>query len=229
MEGVARLIEATSAMLWPVAAIAIIFLLLPVIRKVIESREFSLEIGGFKFSAQEATEKMQRQIGDLQNKLAALEAGGAAFPPEPGIASLGDEQDRSGAGRRLSILWVDDTPANNAFEADSLRREGHDIRTALSTGEALSALGAGPIDLVISDMARVEGGSRDAEAGMRLLREMRAEGFQSPFAFYTSPASAGRHAGEAEKLGVIAITSSFTTLSAAIKRRFAEPTTQKGG
>lgn len=231
MEGAAALITAISALMWPAAAIAIIFLLLPVIRSIIATREFSLEIGGFKFSAQKATEKLQEQIADLQNKVAELEAADVAplLTREFGPGATGAEAPPApGTGRGLRILWVDNHPANNAFEASSFEREGHAVRPARSTAAALQALAAGGVDLVISDMGRVEDGVRDPEAGMTLLREMRARGLEQPFAFYTSAAGAAGGRAEALRLGVIAITDSFTTLSAAIKRRFG-PSAQSMG
>ncbi|QIE57535.1 response regulator [Pikeienuella piscinae] len=220
MEGVARLLEAISALLWPMAAIVIMFLLLPVIRAVIAKREFSLEIGGFKFSAQKATEKIQQQLADLQAKIVALETGGE-------VSGKGEKPFAEGPIRRLSILWVDDHPSNNAFEAVSFRRDGHTVHQVSGTREALGALRAGGVDIVISDMGHLEDGARDPEAGMKLLREMRGKGDETPLAFYTTRATARRWAGEARELGAITMTDSFTTLCATIKRRFTSA--EKGG
>ncbi|MEX2517724.1 MAG: hypothetical protein WD969_00155 [Paracoccaceae bacterium] len=221
MENAAHLIEAISALLWPLAAICIIIMLLPLIRTVIANREFTLEIGGFKFSAQKATEKIQQQVTDLQNKIVALETAGPAAARE--IASFD-----APPARALSLVWVDDHPSNNAFETESFRRDGHTVRQVLNTKDALTALRAGGVDAVISDMGRKEDGARNNEAGMTLLRAMRAAGDGTAFAFYTTRPTARYQAGEAKELGTIAMTDSFTSLSSAIKRHFAEAAQTKG-
>lgn len=208
MEGTSRIIEAVTGLIWPLAAVVVIWKAWPLIRDTLSGRGFTLEIGGFKFSAQEATEQLQKQIGDLQDKIVELESRGK-------IPSHGrDDRELS----RLSILWVDDTPSQIAFEADALRREGYQVKQVSSTEEALAVLDREAVDILISDMGRTEAAVRHREAGIQLLRELRRDGSQIPVAFYTSAKAIDRHEEEANQLGVIAMTSSFTTLAAAIRR-----------
>lgn len=221
MEHAAQLIDAISALLWPLAAICIIIILLPVIPAVIVDREFTLKIGGFELSAQQATEKIRKQLTDLQNKIVALEAAGPASTRE--TAPFSDAP----VGE-LKMLWVDDHPRNNAFESESFRQDGYKVNQVRTTKEALAALRAGGVDIIISDMGRVEYGRKDTEAGINLLRSMRDAADETAFAFYITRSSAGHFAGEAKDLGAIEMTDSFTSLSAALKRHFADAAQREG-
>jgi CheY-like chemotaxis protein len=91
------------------------------------------------------------------------------------------------------VLWVDDHPGNNVYEAGVLARLQIEVEAVRSTDEALARLGApegASFDLVISDW------SRDDEAplaGLRLLAAMRQRGHGQPLVYYhgtTGPARA---------------------------------------
>jgi hypothetical protein len=58
--------------------------------------------------------------------------------------------------RGARILWVDDTPDNNIHERRLLQSAGAVVDTATTTQQALSMLGSGHYDVVISDLHRPE-------------------------------------------------------------------------
>jgi CheY-like chemotaxis protein len=86
-------------------------------------------------------------------------------------------------GRR--ILWVDDKPEGNTYEANLLRKLGADIQPCVSTTEALEALRNRTYDLVISDVFRMEDGVRNRSAGYDLLDEVKRKWPDLPLIFYT--------------------------------------------
>jgi CheY-like chemotaxis protein len=69
--------------------------------------------------------------------------------------------------RGASILWIDDTPQNNANESSILTTFGAQITTAKTSAEAEKQLKKGRFDLVISDIRR-EG---EADKGLRFLEQ----------------------------------------------------------
>ncbi|MEV0589961.1 response regulator [Nonomuraea cavernae] len=94
--------------------------------------------------------------------------------------------DESFPGSR--ILWADDNLRHHLFEVNYLHRLGVDLEKASTTTQALQALDSGRFDLVISDMHRVEDGTEEPRAGLKLLREMRSGRRRTPLIFYTSNA-----------------------------------------
>jgi CheY-like chemotaxis protein len=79
-----------------------------------------------------------------------------------------------------SVLWVDDVPDNNKYEALALRTFGVHVDQTPSSEGALAKLEARPYDLILSDIER--DGLEDA--GIRFLKQLRAEGNQTPVVFY---------------------------------------------
>jgi CheY-like chemotaxis protein len=103
-----------------------------------------------------------------------------------------------------SILWVDDNPANNLAERQSLEAILKvRFTTSTSTEEALDRLDRDEYRAVISDMSRPP----DRRAGYTLLEAMRRSGDNTPVIFYTSPRSTG-YSEEARKKGALGQTSS---------------------
>lgn len=82
------------------------------------------------------------------------------------------------------ILWVDDKPAGNRSERNYLRVAGATVVNALSTDEALNELARDDFTLVITDMQRTESSTLVSDAGIQLVNEMRARGFQQPIIGY---------------------------------------------
>ncbi|HSV69385.1 MAG TPA: response regulator [Methylibium sp.] len=84
----------------------------------------------------------------------------------------------------LVVLLVDDQPANLEFKVSLLEPAGYAVRAAASGSEALAALHAQHVDLVISDVVMARG------SGYELLAAMRADASLSgiPFVFLTATA-----------------------------------------
>lgn len=124
---------------------------------------------------------------------------GAVDALRQGAMSLIDMED----ARR--VLWVDDRPRNNVYEAGMLARLQIEVVPVRSTDEALQALAQDRegFDLVISDWDRP---GDPGGGGMDLLRKLRAQGRALPLVFYHAAqgerrAQRAREATEAGALG----------------------------
>ena len=67
----------------------------------------------------------------------------------------------TGAGRRLSILVVDDEPSVSDFMVDLLTSRGHRVNTAADVPEALLKIARDELDMIISDMNMPRGTGLD--------------------------------------------------------------------
>jgi CheY-like chemotaxis protein len=101
-----------------------------------------------------------------------------------------------------NILWVDDHPENNAYEAEVLRKCGAKIDPVKDTADALRKLQESQYDLVISDVGR-DGNNR---AGLDMLTNIRATASKTPVIFYATERARNKFAEEASRYGA-----SFTT------------------
>jgi CheY-like chemotaxis protein len=91
------------------------------------------------------------------------------------------------AGRR--ILWVDDTPANNAKVVDLLRAQGAQIEVVENGDNAAALLRSFRPDVLVSDIGR----GSDPNAGFDDLTRFREAGLYSgPVVFFTSRISTSR-------------------------------------
>ncbi|MCG7533932.1 winged helix-turn-helix domain-containing protein [Pseudoalteromonas sp. OOF1S-7] len=79
------------------------------------------------------------------------------------------------------ILWVDDNPANNLQEKRYFERHRIGVYTVKTSEEALLLLQMYEYNLIISDMGRAQ----EPLAGLKLLQQLRAQGNQTPYYFYT--------------------------------------------
>src|SRR5665213_3480490 len=95
-----------------------------------------------------------------------------------------------------TILYVDDEPSVGLILEDTLRRAGHDAVGARNVPQALQALAAGAIDLIISDY-RMPG-----LTGLEFLALLRQEGYETPLIMLTGYGSI-EHAVAAIKAGAI--------------------------
>lgn len=77
------------------------------------------------------------------------------------------------------ILLVNDVPSEMRHVIAVLRQIGAHVDVARTTDEALSQLGTGDFEVVISDMAR----GQILDEGLRLLRLMRSDGVSYPTIF----------------------------------------------
>lgn len=93
------------------------------------------------------------------------------------------------------ILWVDDRPSNNYYEAAALAKLQIEVVAARSTDEAMRRIAqdAEGFDLVISDWDR---DGEPPDAGLLLAQRLRAGGVQLPIVYYHA-AQGGRRARRA--------------------------------
>jgi len=95
-----------------------------------------------------------------------------------------------------TILCLDDEPAIGLILQDSLERAGHQTVAAHNVPQALQALAAGNVDLIISDY-RMPG-----LTGLEFLALLRQEGYETPLIMLTGYGSI-EHAVAAIKAGAI--------------------------
>jgi len=222
-------LDGISSVLWPVlAAIALIFLL-PVLKKVLESRDWTLKAGGMELSVQKASDQLSRQVDDLREQVVELRGAALHGGAEP--EAVRQELDRplnirTRSQPRKTLLWVDDHPENNAYEAQALERMGWDLRFAKSTGEALSTFGnlESQVAAVITDLGRDEEGSFRPDAGQELITAIRAQSDAVPVFVYTTASAAEEKSSMLEDAGAAAVTASPTLLLHEILERTAAET-----
>jgi CheY-like chemotaxis protein len=120
----------------------------------------------------------------------------------------------------VRILWVDDTPSNNAMEIAQIAKWDIDVTQSLSTDEAIGILKSQTgFDAVVSDMGRTEGGAYRAQAGLILLNTMRTAGITAPFMIYSSSRLAQRNREDVLNAGGDGATSSTVELLEWIRKK----------
>lgn len=225
------LLDALAALAWPILAAVALALLLPSIKRILESRRFTLKYGDAELSVQDASDQLRKQIQSLQDEVMALksQAPSGSFQQEitmplaaaPGAAAseLAGEAGAMPAPENRQILWVDDKPANNAFEIAKLQDDGFQVMQARSTDEAMQKISEGLRPrVVISDMGRYENGHYVSKAGLELIKRLRQEGVEAPVYIYTSKKYAQAHHDAALEAGGNGATASPVALFQMIQR-----------
>ena len=142
---------------------------------------------------------------------------------------LGWDGDLAGQDR-ATILWVDDTPDDNALELAKLRDDGLEVLLARSTAEAMDVLSLRRgIRAIVTDLGRSEDGEFRSHAGLALLRQLREAEQDQPVLVYTSSRRVELDRQDALEAGAIAVTASPTELFAALRRLLATPPDGQGG
>jgi CheY-like chemotaxis protein len=219
-----------TGLAWPILVAVVVVLLLPSIRRTIASRGFSVKAGGMEITVQEASEQLSTRLEDLRGRVIQLEAGtgagatAGAESPGPGTAQAPAQAPGRTAGavppeppaaaprpHLRNVLWVDDVPANNAYEIDALQRKGVHVESALSTQDAWRALDHGKYDVIITDMGR---GGEGRNAGLDMIRDLTGHGVTTPIIVYASATAVARTREQALGLGAHAATASATELMA---------------
>lgn len=212
---------------WPLLAAIVLGLLWPEVKRVLRSRAFTIKVGSFELTAQDASDQLARQIKDLQTRLEVLEAppaseSGVEGGPETGEAPERRVRQTAGVGSpiaegRRRILWVDDNPAGNAYEIDALRTRGWEVEVSSGTVDALERLDrSSPFAVLITDLGRREDGRYDKDAGLKLTAAVR-ERVPSLLVFvYTSLDASKRRADELRQAGAAVITASPSALLSAV-------------
>jgi CheY-like chemotaxis protein len=202
-------VDLVLGLVWPVLIAVVVIALYPTIRRLMESRGFSVKVGVAEISVQQASDQLSAQVEDLREQLAALkDRVEAAHGPAPAPAPAAAAEDVP-----RSILWVDDHPENNVYEIAALQGKGLNVVHARSTAEAGSALGSsGRFGAIISDMGRIEDGSFKPEAGMAVIGLARDQGLDSPVFIYSSAPTIARTRERALEAGAAGATASATEL-----------------
>ena len=198
---------------WPLVVAVVVLALYPTVRRIMESRAFSVRVGGAEISVQHASDQLgagledvREQVTVLSERIAAMENGSA---PER-LAALREAPEHVG---ERTLLWVDDHPENNAYEIAALQRKGVRVTQAASTAEAGAALSAqGEFSAIVSDMGRVEDGAFHPDAGVELIELVRSQGAASPVLVYTSAPTLARSRERALAAGAAEATASATQL-----------------
>jgi len=214
------ILGSAADVLWPLLAAAVFFFLLPELRKVLQSRDFAIEVFGMKLSAQAASDQLAKQIEDLQSRVLELEATSSVLAERsqvPPAADQGSARDKLEAtteapvqaqeewatwrptrySGRSRLLWVDDHPENNAYEMKSISSRGWELLVETDTNGAVARFhNDAPFDAVISDLGRNQGGKYDPDAGLNLLREIRYADQYVPILIYTSEDAASSRGKE---------------------------------
>lgn len=181
------------------------------------------EFAGLKAKvSEEQTRNIDKVVEVLELQQAAISGvyDGVVSEPEsvkPAEVAVARAQTAAASTRTLDrVLWVDDHPENNAFEMDALAQVLR-IRTATTNEEALTLLGSGEFDAVISDVFRDEDSPTDP-SGPRLLRALRGQPHLAslPFVFYTGERSAASLADTAAEWQAT-VTTQFRALVHAIR------------
>lgn len=186
---VIELLKAIAPLLWPLIAAVVLWKLFPIVRDIAKNRAFTVKVGDMELSVQNATDQVQTQIQDLQDQVLALreaQPGAKLLAPELAIGRASAQP----VGR--TILWVDDKPEGNAFEIAQAESLGIRVITARSTAEGMNVMRSESVTGIISDMGRREEDGYHAEAGLELLRALRAAGFDQPYLMYTGKRGAER-------------------------------------
>src|SRR5689334_20299891 len=100
----------------------------------------------------------------------------------------------------MRVLIVDDHEEVRDLLARTLRRDGHETSTAATAKEAHEKLDAGPVDVVVLDVALPDG------SGIEVCRGLRRAGVSTPVLLLTAHAAvpervAGLDAGADDFLG----------------------------
>jgi CheY-like chemotaxis protein len=156
------------------------------------------EIGGNKFEFSEIQKAAVNALPD------AIQQGAQEFKDKPDeladfvreqVKKLPEFQESTSTNVQSnlygqSILWVDDKPMNNVYEAGVLKQIGASILFARSTDEAIEFLARDKFDLIISDIHRKENGKSNSTAGYELLEHIQNTNKDLPVIFYTGSISA---------------------------------------
>jgi CheY-like chemotaxis protein len=216
-------VDLLTGLAWPVLVGLVVWKLLPSIRRVIDSRGFTIHAGGMEISVQEASQALGERLEDLREQLSALRAevehgaSGAALESAPVTAAASPIA--TGLAGLAAVLWVDDYPENNAFEVETLRRKDVRVLQAGSTDEGVRMLDDHPeIAALITDMGRKENGRVHDEAGVDLIELALARRPELPVLVYASAPAIARSGEKARAAGARIATASATELLDALGR-----------
>lgn len=170
---------------------------------------------GKEIEVTELSRLQQKSLDDMQEAVTQLLL---AHPPDGGAAATALAGVPAAKKPSSLVLWLDDHPRNNTLLVEQLERENIKVDQAVSTRQALALLQQKHYALFITDMARVENGRRIKDAGVRTVREVRQVQPALPIIVYCSKDTVASYGTEAEAAGARFITTSGTSLLAAINK-----------
>jgi CheY-like chemotaxis protein len=204
-----NLLNAIASLLWPLTAIGLVIIFRPAIAAIIESaksRKFTVKIAGQELTMEELSDQQRGLIADLQAQVIELRKK-VEGQLEPAVTVA-----FATASRTASILWVDDNPRNNSILVQQLADLGISVDLALSTAEGAAKFERNSYLSIISDMGRREDGSYRPNAGLELIKLVRAKDSHIPIVIFCASRLAREYGQEALGLGATAVTSSPTEL-----------------
>ncbi len=186
-------VELAKGVVWPLLVGLVLWRLFPTVRLVLQSRGFTVRVGGAEITVQQASEQIAAQLDDLRTQLSQVKAdvAHAARPSSNGHPPPASPI--AGVHRLSRVLWVDDHPQNNAFEMAALARQRVRVVTAMSTAEGLRLADSdGPWDVVVTDVGREENGRFQPDAGLQLIERLHERHPGLPVVVYTSAPTLAR-------------------------------------
>jgi CheY-like chemotaxis protein len=215
---VSQTISAIAVLLWPLIVLAVLTLFWRPLRQLLRSaehREVTLKWGDQQITLRQLTGQQTEELADLRNRVADLEDRVRQTTPDDSrLAAEEPTPEQTGAG----VLWVDDNPENNAIEIERLRQADVSVRTVLSTDEAVHAHSRRRFALIVSDMARREDGRMVADAGVKLVQQVRSGDAETPIVIYSASAGVSRYGAAAREAGANVVTSSAYELFREFRR-----------
>ncbi|MEG1050782.1 MAG: response regulator [Janthinobacterium sp.] len=170
---------------------------------------------GKEIEVTELSRLQQKSLDDMQEAVTQLLL---ARPPDGGAAVTALAGVPTAQKPSSLVLWLDDHPRNNTLLVEQLGRENIKVDQAVSTRQALAMLQQKRYALFITDMARVENRRRIKDAGVRTVREVRQAQPALPIIVYCSKDTLASYGTEAEAAGARFITTSGTSLLAAVNQ-----------
>jgi CheY-like chemotaxis protein len=200
---VAQIIEALGRLGWPVLVGVVLWKIYPALQRVLDSRAFTIKVGEFQVTVQDATEQLRATIEDLQQKVSQIRAelDESAVPTTGGVAGRQARAEIVSPPAPIrpvalrSVLWVDDKPEDKAYYITQLRSEAIRVLEVRSTREAIDYMASSPdtIGIVISNMGRWEGEVFNHEAGLELIKSIREEGGETPVLVFAGKSKVARY------------------------------------
>jgi CheY-like chemotaxis protein len=193
VDPVQQLTNAIANLMWPVLVAIVVWRLYPTIQGLLSSRGFTVKVGGFEFTAQEATDKLVKSTAELQSRVAVLDRLAA---PTHGTAQSDERSATAVASAPLSsihprhLLWVDDIPNRRAYELAQLEALGVRVEIARSTRAALDLMASRDFDAIVTGLGRSEEGAYSPTAGLSLIQAARNSPHPAPvYVFAANPTS----------------------------------------
>lgn len=175
---------------------------------------------GKEIDVAELSRLQQKSLEDMQEAVTQLLLARTPDDGQQAVATLAGLPTAQKPPAR--VLWLDDHPRNNTLLVEQLARENIKVDLAQSLAQALSLLQKNQYALLITDMARLEGGQRIRDAGVRTVRDVQVAQPDLPVIVYCSKDTMTSYGKQAEAAGARFITTSGTSLLAAVNKMIHE-------